>query len=148
MAREAYFQQLIEDLTDVLYDDHGIGAKYRMTLVGVPYFEKKYKERINFDTIEETLKEVYLILKEEEIISDAEYTLDGNVLEVTIHSSVHLPMYKNLLPLHKSIFWSPCINVIMYYIDKLIGKESEFLKMDIDGNTCNATIVLMSTTED
>ena len=143
MADNEYLHELIKDLTDVLYDEHGIGAKYRMTLVGVQYFEKKYHKRLEKINWEDNLIEILDILKEEKIISDSAYTVEGNVLKVKLYSSIHLTMYKNLLPIHKKIIWSPCINAIMYFIDKQVGKQSEFVNMDINGNECSATIVMM-----
>ena len=58
-----YLNSIIKDLTDVLWEEHGTGAKYRTTLVGIDYFKEKYGAKLMKSNWLETLDTVLGVLK-------------------------------------------------------------------------------------
>ncbi|MDY6825845.1 MAG: hypothetical protein SVV67_01520 [Bacillota bacterium] len=143
MANTAYLNSIIKDLTDVLWEEHGTGAKYRTTLVGVEYFVDKYADKLTKDDIGCTVTAVIDILKKEELISDATFEQEDFVLKVKFKSCVHLETEKQLLDSNIKIINCPCANIVMHFIDNLIGKYSELVNVDIDQDECTATICMM-----
>jgi hypothetical protein len=137
---------LIRDLTDVLYEEHGTGAQYRTTLVGVDYFERKYGDTLVRGTVRETLDAVMDALKAEGIVASAEYSGDRAadfILHLTFKSCILQGLDKELLPLHGKIINCPCANVVMHYVDRVLGKYSEFAEMEIVGDGCKAVMCVM-----
>lgn len=151
MSSNEFLYGLVRDLTDVLYEEHGTGAQYRTTLVGVDYFEKKYGDTLKRATVRDTLEAVIDALQAEGIVASAEYSFDsaaGFILYLTFKSCLLLSTDKELLPLHGKIIDCPCANIAMHYIDCVLAKYSEFAQMDIDGDTCKAVICVMGNPAD
>jgi hypothetical protein len=143
MSNSAYLNSIIKDLTDVLWEEHGTGAKYRTTLVGVDYFEHKYGDKLTSTTIEDTVNAVIKALKEEGLINFADFNQHNFVLTLNFNKCIHLAMEQQLLEEGLKIINCPCANVIMHFIDRLIGKFSELVDVKIEGDQCTATICVM-----
>ena len=146
MSSNEFLYGLVRDLTDVLYEEHGTGAQYRTTLVGVDYFEKKYGGTLKRATVRDTLDAVIDALRAEGIVASADYSVDSAadfILYLTFKSCILLGTDTELLPLHGKIIDCPCANIVMHYVDSLLGKFSEFAKMEIDKDGCKAVICVM-----
>jgi len=143
MASTEYLNSIIKDLTDVLWEEHGTGAKYRTTLVGVEYFINKYGDRLVKKDISKTVEAVIDALKEENLISDAVFEQEDFVLKVKFKTCAHLETENELLESGIKIINCPCANIVMYFIDILIGKYSELVSIDIENDRCEATICMM-----
>lgn len=143
MVDTAYLNSIIKDLTDALWEEHGTGAKYRTTLVGVEYFADKYGNNLIKGNIGDTVEAVLAALKEEGLINDASFDREDFVLKVKFKSCVHLETEKELLDSGIKIINCPCANIVMHFIDKLIGKYSELVSVVLDNDRCEATICMM-----
>jgi hypothetical protein len=141
-----YLNSIITDLTDVLWEEHGTGAKYRTTLVGTEYFKNKYGDKLIKNNWRDTLHAVITVLKDEGIITDATYDKEDLVLTIKFNSCLHLETEKQLIKNGINIINCPCANVVMYFIDKVVGRYSELVKVDIENNECIATICIMGNT--
>ena len=143
MANTAYLNSIIKDLTDVLWEEHGTGAKYRTTLVGVDYFTDKYGDSLVKDDPADTVTAVIDALKKEELISDAHFDQEDFVLTVKFNNCIHLATEKELLNSGINIINCPCANIVMHFIDRLSGRYSELVKVNLAGDECTATICVM-----
>ncbi len=143
MDNNAYLHSIIRDLTDVLWEEHGTGAKYRTTLVGVDYFDEKYADSLVNDGIVETVEAVIAALKKENLINDAVYEWGEYALKVTFTACSHLNMEKQLLERGINVINCPCANIIMHFVDKLVGKYSELVNVEVGENECTAVICVM-----
>ncbi|HHV19662.1 MAG TPA: hypothetical protein GXZ27_12620 [Thermoanaerobacterales bacterium] len=146
MKNNDYLNNIIMDLTDVLWEEHGTGAQYRTTLVGTKYFKNKYGTKLIKENWQDTLHAVVDVLKDEGIINDATYDKQDFVLTIKFNSCVHLETEKQLVENGINIISCPCSNVVMYFIDKVVGKHSELVKVTIENNECVATICIMGST--
>ena len=143
MAKDDFLHALIRDLTDVLYEEHGTGVQYRTTLVGVDYFEKKYGNTLRKTTSHETIDAVIDALKTEGVISSAEYKEDGVTLHATFHSCRLYQIDEELQPLHGKIVNCPCANIVMHFLDSVLGKYSELAKIELDKSGCRVMMCVM-----
>lgn len=141
-----YLNSIIKDLTDVLWEEHGTGAKYRTTLVGIDYFKEKYGAKLMKSNWLETLDTVLGVLKEEGLIDGATYEQEDFVLTINFSACIHRQMEKQLLDSGQNIINCPCANVVMHFIDQVVGKYSELVKVDFNEDSCIATICVMGNT--
>lgn len=146
MTNTAYLNSIIKDLTDVLWEEHGTGAKYRTTLVGVNHFIKNYGDKLTATTLDDTLNNVIKALIDEEIICDASFDQQNFVLTLRFNECKHLNMEKQLIQSGLKVINCPCTNIVMHYIDKLVGKFSELVDVQVNLNQCTATVCVMKST--
>jgi hypothetical protein len=140
-----YLKSIIRDLTEVAWEEHGRGIRNRTTLVGVEYFDEKYGTKPVGQSVEETLGAVVDVLKQEGIISGAEYSLDDVVLKMSFQSCGHLQTEKQLMDQGViGVVNCPCSNILMHFIGRCTGKYCELAGVEINDEQCNATIVVMN----
>jgi hypothetical protein len=143
VKNDDYLNSIIKDLTEVLWEEHGTGARYRTPLVGVDYFQKKYGSQLKKSNWLETLDAVLGALKEEGLIDGASYEREDFILTINFRSCLHRPMEKQLIDNGVNIINCPCANVVMHFVDQLVGKYSELVKVDFNEDGCVATICVM-----
>lgn len=149
MKNENYYLNIIKDLTDVLWEEHGMGIRTRTTLVGVDHFNNKYGDKLKKDNIPETLDAVIAALKEEGVAAEATYDHQDIVLKMKFESCTHLDTDKKLLDEGiLRVVNCPCANVAMHFVGELTGKFCELAGIEIEDNVCTATIVAMRSQED
>jgi hypothetical protein len=147
MDNNAYLHSIIRDLTDVLWEEHGTGAKYRTTLVGVDYFKEKYADSLVGVGVDETVEAVIDALKKEGLVDNALFERDEYALRVTFTACSHLEMEKQLLNKGINVINCPCANIIMHFVDKLVGKYSELVCVEVGKDKCSAVICVMKKTD-
>ena len=139
-----YLHNIIKDLTEVAWEEHGRGIRNRTTLVGVEYFEEKYGGKLEGKGVEETIEAAIDLLKEEGLIADADYNRDNQVLKVDFKSCGHLQTEKDLMERGViGVINCPCSNVLMHFIGKSLGKYCELAGVEVKDTICSVTIVLM-----
>jgi hypothetical protein len=144
MSTPDYLNSIINDLLEVLWEEHGTGARYRTTLVGTTYFKQKYGDRLTGKTWRETVEAVLLALKHEGLIADAAFEADERLLSVTFRGCRHLETERLLLDKEMSVFSCQCANVLMHFVDPLMGKYSELATVAVGDNECTASICVGS----
>ncbi len=144
MSNPDYMNSLINDLLEVLWEEHGTGIRYRTTLVGTNYFKEKYGDRLIGKTWRETVEAVLLALKQEGLIAEAAFEAEGYLLSVTFRGCRHLETERLLLGKGvNKVFSCQCANVVMYFLDRLVGKYSELATVQVAGNECTAAFCVM-----
>ncbi len=143
MSKPDYMNSLVNDLLEVLWEEHGTGVRYRTPLVGTTYFKERYGERLIGKTWRETVEAVLLALKQEGLIAEAEFESEEYLLRVTFRGCRHLETERLLLGKGMKIFSCQCAHVVMYFLDQLVGKYSELATVDVVANECTATFCIM-----
>jgi len=146
--RSEYLQSIIEDLTEVAWEEHGRGIRNRTTLVGVEYFESKYGDELVKGSVEATMDAVIAAMKEEGIICEAEYSRDDLVLRVEFGACGHLQTEKQLMERGViGVVNCPSGNILMHFLGKCVGKYCELAGVEIKGDRCTVTMVMMQDRE-
>ena len=143
MSSPDYMNSLINDLLEVLWEEHGTGVRYRTTLVGTTYFKEKYGDRLIGKTWRETVEAVLLALKEEGLIAEAALEAEGYLLRVTFRGCRHLETERLLLGKGIKVPSCQCANVVMYFLDRFVGKYSELATVQVGDNECTAAFCVM-----
>jgi len=143
MGSSDYLNGIIYDLLDVIWEEHGLGARYRTTLVGSTYFRNKYGDALIKDNWRDTVDAVIEALKKEGLITDAGYEGKDNILNMKFHNCQHLDIERQLLDRRIKIISCPCAHVVMYFLDKLVGKHSEIATLDVEGSECTVSFCVM-----
>ncbi len=143
MSNPDYMNSLVNDLLEVLWEEHGTGVRYRTPLVGTTYFKEKYEDRLVGKTWRETVEAVLLALKQEGLIAEAAFETEEYLLRVTFRGCRHLETERLLLSKGMKVFSCQCAHVVMCFLDRLVGKYSELATVQVDGNECTATFCVM-----
>ncbi len=146
MSNDKYYSEIVKDLELSFWDERGRGARYRTTLVGVNYFKEKYGSDLADKSWSKTVQNVIDALVKDNIIKNATYDGKGNVLVVEFEGCVHLDVERELAKKNIDPFSCPCANVVMHYIDSLIGANSELVSIELTGDNCKVTIGIVGST--
>lgn len=146
MIKEQYFTAIVKDLEQAFWDERGLGARYRTTLVGVNYFRNKYGADLLGKGWSETLRHVLDALVREGIVEKAGFKGQGNVLKVEFRGCLHWKIEEELAGKGIPPFSCPCANVVMHYLDSLIGSNSELVSVELEGGRCAVTIGIVGST--
>jgi hypothetical protein len=140
VSKEQYLVEIIKDLEQSFWDERGLGARYRTTLVGVEYFKRKYGADLSDKSWRNTLQNVVNVLVKEGIVEKAEFQGSGHVLLLNLQGCIHLSIEKELAEKNIPPFSCPCANVAMHYLDLLIGLNSELVSVELKSDHCAVTI--------
>lgn len=146
MSKEHYFSEIIKDLELSFWDERGLGARYRTTLVGVNYFKDKYGSSLTGKDWRSTAQNVIDVLIKEGLVKDIEFRGKDHVLKVEFKECLHLEVERGLAAKGVPPFSCPCANVLMYYVDSLLGSASELVSIEIRGNRCMVTFAIVGST--
>lgn len=140
MSREQYLIDIVKDLEQSFWDERGLGARYRTTLVGVNYFQRKYGADLLDKSWNKTLQNVLDALMKEGIIEKADFQGRGHVLHLQLQGCLHQSIERELAERDIPPFSCPCANIAMYYLDLLIGSNSELVSVKLNYNQCAVVI--------
>ncbi len=144
MSNPDYMTSLVNDLLEVLWEEHGTGVRYRTPLAGTTYFKEKYGDRLIGKTWRETVEAVILALKQEGLIAEAAFEAEEYLLRVRFRDCRHLETERLLLGKGMNVFSCQCSHVVMYFLDRLVGKYSELATVQVgDNDECTATFCVM-----
>lgn len=146
MSAEQYLTEIIKDLELAFWDERGLGARYRTTLVGVKYFQEKFGKELAGAGWKETVEKVLAALVQEGVIQKGTFEGQGNVLTVEFAGCMHLGIEKSLAEKGIRPFSCPCANVVMSYIDALVGASSELVSIDVKENSCRVIFGIVGST--
>jgi hypothetical protein len=133
--------QMLFEVQKAFYDERGKGARYRLTLTGVPYIKSQLQDKA---TDRETLK---TWLKDNNFCEDIQ--TEENELQFkikvkncclqNIRDSFH---EKGMQPLS-----CPIANMFMYAIEQDNGLSPELLPIDIDNEFCGIGCAKMANSD-
>lgn len=134
-------KKLVFDVQKEFYDERGKGARYRLTRVGVPYFEEMIgKDLTDIEHIKEWL------LKNG-FCDDIKVNEDEFSVEITVNNCCLLDIRneweKNKIP----PLSCPVANIFMYSIELKSGMAPELLPINSEENACCLTLAKMGTSD-
>ncbi len=147
MENSVFANEVIKDVLKSFWDERGKGARYRTTLVGLEYFQEKYQDSLIKNDWRSTAEAVIEALKKEQIISDASLDESERVVKVYFKGCMLENIDKKLLDSGMPIICCPCANVVMHYVDKIFGKDSELVSSEMKEDGCEITLGVMGTKE-
>lgn len=122
--------QLLFEVQKAFYDERGMGAKYRLTLAGVPYITAQLgKEKYTVDELKDWLLENKFCEAIE--IDDTELQFNAKVKNCCLKNIRDTFNDKGMQPLS-----CPIANMFMYAIEQINGLSPELLPIKMDEEYC------------
>lgn len=130
--------QLLFEVQKAFYDERGKGARYRLTLTGVPYIQSKLGEKANdIDEITNWLLEQSFFDKIE--IEEDELQFKATLRNCCLHNITNSFYEKGMQPLS-----CPIANMYMSAIEYNNGLSPELLPIDINNEYCTFSCAKMA----
>ncbi len=98
-----YANSIVYDLQKALWDERGMGARFRVTTVGRDYFLGKCLPRIKTPDVGTTIGTIEQILEEERLVAGISHEVDGRLLRLKCRGACMRVWSRGLLPRG----WSP-----------------------------------------
>ncbi len=123
--------QILFEVQKAFYDERGKGARYRLTLAGVPYIKSLLGEKANdIDTLKNWLAD-NKFLEEIEILQD-DIEFRAKIKNCCLYNISNSFYEKGMQPLS-----CPIANMFMNAIESELGLSPELLPIDINGECCS-----------
>ena len=92
-----YANSLIFELEKAFWDERGKGARFRMTKVGLAYYEDKIRPRLTSAEIEKIVPVVAEVLQTEGIAAGVSYSREERLLKISVKGCLHLPVEERMV---------------------------------------------------
>ncbi len=130
--------QLLFEVQKAFYDERGKGARYRLTLAGVPYIKKQLDDKANnIDELKSWLVENNFC--DEIEIDDDELQFSASVKNCCLENISRSFIDKGMQPLS-----CPIANMFMNAIESENGLSPELLPIDMSGKNCRFSCAKMA----
>jgi hypothetical protein len=130
--------QMLYEVQKAFYDERGKGARYRLTLAGVPYIQSQLGEMANdIDKLRNWLLDNKFC--EEIYIDEDELQFKANIKNCCLQSITHSFYDKGMQPLS-----CPIANMFMSAIESQNGLSPELLPIDINEEYCTFSCAKMA----
>jgi hypothetical protein len=131
MIDRSYFSDIITSLEKVLYYERGRGACFRATMVGTDFIDRR---RIEGKTSEEVIEHCVQVMRENNIIKDADYQKDknGTLYTFEMKGCMHLPVEAKLMEEGVPAYICPPMNMILYKIREILDLAVEIADITVN----------------
>ena len=113
-----------------------------MTTIGREFFEDKCLQKIKSADPVAIVQAADEILREAGVIAVIQYSLEDNLLRVTIQGCIHLPVEQKMI--EKGIEPFTCLpaNLIVLMIGEKLNRPVELAQIKVEGGFCQLLLVL------
>ena len=87
-----YANDLIFEMEKAFWDERGKGARFRLTTVGREFFKTKCLSRLHSVEIDDIVRTIETVLRENGIAVRMSAEIDGKLLRVRIEGCAHRPV--------------------------------------------------------
>jgi len=137
-----YANDMIFELEKAFWDERGKGARWRLTTLGRDFFKTKCLPKLQSTEINDMVRTIEGVLKENRIIGGMSIEIDGRLLRVRIEGCVHRPVEDRLLAQETKPFACMPANMITLAIDSKLNRPSELAEIKLAEGACQILIVL------
>jgi hypothetical protein len=132
---------LLFEVQKAFYDERGKGARYRLTTIGVSYFEGMIKNGIS------DLEAVRKCLLDNNIADGLEYSEETFSVNVKVKNCCLKAVREYFVSAGMQPLGCPIANVIMKTLEVNTGLSPELLPIKIEGDYCNITLAKMASSD-
>ncbi len=131
--------RLLFEVQKAFYDERGKGARYRLTMIGVPFMNELKPDC--FEDLDHTAKAlVETSMAEKVAFTEDEFSITAEVKNCYFRKVRDLFTAAGMQPLS-----CPIANVIMETMERKSALSPELAQIAIDGSVCTLTMVKMAT---
>ena len=132
---------LLFEIQKAFYDERGKGARYRLTTIGVSFFEDKIDKDMN------NTESIAHYLKDSRIVGDIECSENTISFNMKISSCCLKEICDRFDATKMQPLSCPIANLVMNALELKSGLSPEMLPIKIEGNTCEITLAEMATSD-
>ncbi|HHZ01613.1 MAG TPA: hypothetical protein GX396_01560 [Tissierellia bacterium] len=122
--------QLLYEIQKAFYDERGKGARYRLTLAGVPYIKSQLGEKAN------DIDELKKWLVEKKFLEDIEIWQDEIEFRAKMKKCCLYNICNSFIDRGTQPLSCPIANMFMSAIESELGLSPELLPVELDGGNC------------
>jgi hypothetical protein len=137
-----YANSVIFDLEKAFWDERGKGARFRVTTIGREYLQDKCLSQIKGKSLEDIIKTIGQILREEGIAEQVSYEQDDRLLHLEVQGCLHQSVEKRMLDHGVEPFTCIPANILALAIEETLGRPVELSEVRIQDGTCRILLVL------
>jgi hypothetical protein len=137
-----YANDMIFELEKAFWDERGKGARFRLTTLGRDFFKSKCLPKLQSTEIDEMIRTIEGVLKENGIVGGMSVEIDGRLLRVRIEGCVHREVEDRLAAQETKPFACMPANMIVLAVDEKLNRPAELAEIKLADGACQILIVL------
>ena len=137
-----YANDLIFEMEKAFWDERGKGARFRLTTVGREFFKTKCLSRLQSVEIDDIVRTIEAVLRENGIAARMSAESDGRLLRVRIEGCAHRPVEDKMVAHETKPFTCVPANLIVLAIDEKLNRPAELAEIKLEEGACQVLIVL------
>lgn len=137
-----YANNLMYELEKAFWDERGRGARFRMTTVGREFFKEKCLPLIKSSDVEDIIRVVDTVLRQEGIAAKVSYSSDDRLLRVAVESCVHRAVEDQMIGRGIEPFTCIPANLIVLAIEEKLDRPVELAEIKLQDGVCQLLLVL------
>lgn len=142
MIAKDYANDLIFELEKAMWDERGKGGRFRLTILGREFFKSKCLPRLQSNEIDEMIKTIGAVLKENGIVNGLTAEADGRLLRIRIEGCTHRSIEDRMMAHEtKPVACIPA-NLIALAIEEKLNRPVELAEIKLEEGACQTLLVL------
>jgi hypothetical protein len=137
-----YVNSVIYDLEKAFWDERGKGARFRVTTIGREYLRDKCLPQIKSQSLEDIIKTIAQILREEGIAETISYEQEERLLHLQVQGCLHQSVEKKMLEHGIEPFTCIPANILALAIEEVLRRPVELSEVQIQNETCKVLLAL------
>ena len=137
-----YANDLIFEMEKAFWDERGKGARFRLTTVGREFFKTKCLSRLQSVEIDDIVRTIEAVLRENGIAARMSAESDGRLLRVRIEGCAHRPVEDRMVAHETKPFACVPANLIVLAMDEKLNRPAELAEIKLEEGACQVLIVL------
>jgi hypothetical protein len=137
-----YANDLIFEMEKAFWDERGKGARFRLTTVGREFFKTKCLSRLQSVEIDDIVRTIEAVLRENGIAAGMSAESDGKLLRVRIEGCAHRPVEDRMVAQETKPFTCVPANLIVLAMDEKLNRPAELAEIKLEEGACQVLIVL------
>jgi len=137
-----YANDLIFEMEKAFWDERGKGARFRLTTVGREFFKTKCLSRLQSVEIDDIVRTIEAVLRENGIAARMSAESDGRLLRVRIEGCAHRPVEDRMVAHETKPFTCVPANLIVLAMDEKLNRPAELAEIKLEEGACQVLIVL------
>lgn len=145
---QEYANSIIFDLEKAFWDERGKGARFRVTTIGREYLRDKCLSQIKNKSLEDTIKTIERILREEGIAEHMSHQQDEQLLHLQVQGCLHQSVETKMIAHGVEPFTCIPANILALAIEETLGRPVELSEVHIQDGICQVLLVLFEKRHD
>jgi hypothetical protein len=137
-----YANSIVYDLEKALWDERGMGGRFRVTTVGRDYFLGKCLPRIKTPDVETIVGTIEQILEEEGIVAGISHEVDGRLLRLKVEGCMHESVEQRLVAKGVEPFTCIPANLVVLAIEETLDRPVELAEITVEDGACRMLLAL------